>query len=592
MSDAITPQLTFPGASSWPIYVHGGAVLVACLLIWQLIRWERRLVPAHVGWMLLALRLAALGVILLALLKPTWAWVIDRERSGRVVVAIDVSQSMQTSDLHATAAERLRWLTGIGWLGGKTPLPPPPEEPIVDQTVLPPAPDGIDDTTWRELNSRLSQLSRAEVARRTMVEGSNSLWQQLQRLATVQLQAFAGSSITVSEDDVAALVATPPAAVVPDSTRISGLLTASAAGDSQSPLLGIILLTDGRDADATASMSLARSLGQGGVPIFPVIVGSTERPKDLSILSVDTPLAVYRGDKPRIKVMVSTSGFSGQSLDVTLEAVDPNSEFQPQTRTIAAADAPQLLEFDLPAEQLGERKYRLSLPEWVGETRTDNNRREFALQVVDDRTRVLLVDEEPRWEFRYLGPGDHRRCIALTCFGRALAKPRPLRFRTGWDAGPRCREKVASLGDQFPGLTKFAAGDRPSGRDCSRYGCRRPDVARLDVVADSRWRATDLPATGDGRGDESPCVGSVAGGQLGHLRSPQTRRHGVGVWTSGGSGRRGPSDGSSALRTGAGPLDRHRQHVALEVSQRRPVPSSLLGAIGALRRGIEVIGGE
>ncbi len=402
MSEAISPQLTFPGASSWLLSVHAAAVVLACLLIWRLLLWERRLVPASVGWMLLVLRVTALGVVLVALLKPTWAWVIDRERSGRVVVAIDVSQSMQTSDPHATAAERLRWLAAIGWLSGDTPLPPPPAEPVLDQTVLPPAPDGMDDATWRELTSRLSTLPRAEVARRTVFDGSEALWVQLQRLVAPQFQVFAGTAVSAAMDDAPELVTTPPPALLLDTTRLASPLTAASAGDSAAPLLGIVLLTDGRDADAASSIALARSLGQGGVPVFPVIVGSTERPKDLSILSVDTPLAVYRGDKPRVKVMISTSGFSGKSLEITLESTTPGAEFPPQTRTILAADAAQLVEFDLPAEALGERRYRLTLPEWSGETRTDNNRREFSLQVVDDRTRVLLVDGEPRWEFRYL----------------------------------------------------------------------------------------------------------------------------------------------------------------------------------------------
>lgn len=402
MPDAISPQLTLPGAASWMFCIHAAAVMLACLLIWRLLLWERRLVPAAVGWMLLVLRVTALGLVLIALLKPTWAWVIDRELSGRIVVAMDVSQSMQTSDLHATAAERLRWLAAVGWLSGDTPLPPPPAEPMPDQSVLPPAPEGIDDATWRELTTRLASLSRAEVARRTIFDGSEALWTQLQRLVTPQLQIFAGTSISAAKEDAADLVTTPPPALLVDTTRLASPLLTASVGDADSPLLGIVMFTDGRDADASSTLALARSLGQGGVPIFPVIVGSTERPKDLSILSIDTPLAVYRGDQPRVKVMVSTSGFSGKSLEVTLEAVTPGEDNRPQTRTITAVDSAQLVEFDLPAEELGDRRYRVSLPEWTGETRTDNNRRELSLQVVDDRTRVLLVDGEPRWEFRYL----------------------------------------------------------------------------------------------------------------------------------------------------------------------------------------------
>jgi len=37
-----------------------------------------------------------------------------------------------------------------------------------------------------------------------------------------------------------------------------------------------------------------------------------------------------------------------------------------------------------------------------GETREDNNDKNFAINIVDDKSHVLLVEETARWEFRYL----------------------------------------------------------------------------------------------------------------------------------------------------------------------------------------------
>ena len=37
-----------------------------------------------------------------------------------------------------------------------------------------------------------------------------------------------------------------------------------------------------------------------------------------------------------------------------------------------------------------------------GDVRPDNDREAVVVQVADDKARVLLVDGEPRWEFRYL----------------------------------------------------------------------------------------------------------------------------------------------------------------------------------------------
>ena len=37
-----------------------------------------------------------------------------------------------------------------------------------------------------------------------------------------------------------------------------------------------------------------------------------------------------------------------------------------------------------------------------GETRDDNNQRSFAVEIVDDQSHVLLIEDEARWEFRFI----------------------------------------------------------------------------------------------------------------------------------------------------------------------------------------------
>src|SRR5262249_49142647 len=44
----------------------------------------------------------------------------------------------------------------------------------------------------------------------------------------------------------------------------------------------------------------------------------------------------------------------------------------------------------------------------AGETRTDNNGRPVAINVADDKAKVLVIDGEARWEFHYLQSALHR----------------------------------------------------------------------------------------------------------------------------------------------------------------------------------------
>ena len=98
----VTQRLVFHGLESALWVTALGLVLVgaiACVVI--LFRYERQLIAKKLGNTLLALRLAVLAVLAVILLEPVLAWTLDLEKSGRIVVAVDVSQSMETKDEQA-----------------------------------------------------------------------------------------------------------------------------------------------------------------------------------------------------------------------------------------------------------------------------------------------------------------------------------------------------------------------------------------------------------------------------------------------------------------------------------------------------------
>ena len=111
-------RLIFSGAKS-PIWVLSAVLsIVAVLLlsIW-LMRLERRVVSRSVGWVLLGLRVAVLGVTLSLLLKPVLTTQLDVTQRGRVIVAVDASRSMEIHDANAPLVEKLRWAQALGMLG-------------------------------------------------------------------------------------------------------------------------------------------------------------------------------------------------------------------------------------------------------------------------------------------------------------------------------------------------------------------------------------------------------------------------------------------------------------------------------------------
>ena len=104
--------LSFPG-SEFPLVLRIGFFLLCvgvpiALVLW-LYRYEAKLVRTKTALTLLGLRLAALCLLLfLGLLQPIIVRHTRQELPGRVVVAVDRSDSMDVTDPQRPAVEKLR----------------------------------------------------------------------------------------------------------------------------------------------------------------------------------------------------------------------------------------------------------------------------------------------------------------------------------------------------------------------------------------------------------------------------------------------------------------------------------------------------
>src|SRR4051812_5172516 len=72
--------------------------LVALMLVLVLYGYERRLVSRRLGLGLLALRIVAAVALVLALFEPIAARTYRETVRGRVIVGVDLSESMATAD--------------------------------------------------------------------------------------------------------------------------------------------------------------------------------------------------------------------------------------------------------------------------------------------------------------------------------------------------------------------------------------------------------------------------------------------------------------------------------------------------------------
>lgn len=402
--------------ASWASLAILACVAVAAALVVLLSRYERRLIPAPVGYGLLVLRLAVIAVLWLALLQPVLTWTIDRERTGKVIVAVDLSESMATTDKIASPAEKLRTALGLGMLGNEsnrerlqqwlTTYEAGREPHLLSDNEGTEAERRADRTLKELLDGafrELDRVPRVEIARRLLSEKPDGWLNELSKSFLVEFRVFGGKSLPTELETLAETVQQPPDGLAPTLTNLTSALDA-ASSDQESPIRAFVVLSDGRETSGGDPVTAARRWRDLNAAIYPVLIGSERRPQDIVLESVDVPPTAYLNDKPLMKVTFLAAGFEGEGLNITVEKKD--GEAQSKLVTVPKSDSglpPSVTaEFPLDATVLGRFEYTVRTDVKPGETRDDNNARDFTLTVIDDKARVLLVDGEARWEFRYL----------------------------------------------------------------------------------------------------------------------------------------------------------------------------------------------
>lgn len=400
--------------SGWTI-VSVCAVLVVLVSIILLFRYERRLVSHGIGNALMALRISALILILLTFLEPVLTWSFNTEKTGRLIVALDVSDSMNTQDRHASKLEKLQLARALKMIGNDQidarldrweAAYAAGEEPAwveESETANPEKRTQLAESRRENLEmifDEIDQMSRKEIAQKLLTNPAHPILDQLKQRGDIDLVLFAGDAVPTEQTTLENSLAEVPDQVHMELSNLSQALKAAGSGSESgnSPISGYILLTDGRDNSQLDPVSTAEQLGQMKVPVYPVLLGSANQPKDISVSALDYPQTAFKDDKPLLKARIGTSGFEGQDVRVALMQGDQELA----VKLFKSSGVSQLLEFELGSDKPGRQEYRLETDILPGETREDNNEKTFAINFVDDKSHVLLVEETARWEFRFL----------------------------------------------------------------------------------------------------------------------------------------------------------------------------------------------
>ena len=174
-------------------------------------------------------------------------------------------------------------------------------------------------------------------------------------------------------------------------------------------LSGIVVVTDG-GSNAGVEPETANSVARAQkVRIIAVGVGSTERPVNLQLVKLQAPTDVHVGDPYEISAFVQGQGLAQQTATVELLAKPEGVDVEP---TLVETRDALLLEDGVPVEIKFERNptdagtleflVRARTKTAVRELSDDDNERRKTINVVDRKTRVLLIAGGPMRDYRFV----------------------------------------------------------------------------------------------------------------------------------------------------------------------------------------------
>jgi len=279
-----------------------------------------------------------------------------------------------------------------------------------------------DNSQGLKIKDRGQSQSRGEQVKKWLADDGDGKWQQT-LAETFQLRRYAFDArlqpvSTYEELDFNG-----------SATALHSALNNIAERYRGQPLAGILLVTDGNATDAAGSFDIA-----GFPPIYPVVVGSDDVPRDLSLQKVAVSQTAFEDAPVTIQADVNADGFRGDEIVAQLFD-SAGKKIEEQKQRADRSDQTLPFRFRLKPTERGLNFYEVraaardDLNNPTNKTSEATVANNVRAAVVDRGTgpyRILYVSGRPNWEFKFLNRAlaedDQIQLIALIRIARRERK--------------------------------------------------------------------------------------------------------------------------------------------------------------------------
>jgi len=225
--------------------------------------------------------------------------------------------------------------------------------------------------------------------REKLTAGPEPLIEKLSRDYDLRLIRFGTSLEPIAAGSLPGLQAQDPG------TRLVELLQAAAR--DRAAQSAIVVFSDGIANGAQTSIEGMAPLP---VPVFAVGVGEAQGFTDVRITKLGAPDFAFRSREFKIDLTIQASGMKGKTVPlffnrgrnlITSRSVTIDDDLFEQKVTLAFTP-----------KELGTHGFSVSIPAQVGEQITQNNHKDFKVEVRRDKIRILTLSGSPAWNYRFL----------------------------------------------------------------------------------------------------------------------------------------------------------------------------------------------
>lgn len=183
-------------------------------------------------------------------------------------------------------------------------------------------------------------------------------------------------------------------------TRIGEGLKQVMAEASSLPIGAVVLLSDGAENSGGIDLETLSEIRQRRIPVHTVGFGREQFERDLEITDVQLPARALADSRLSAQVSLRQTGYSGKKARLSVR--DGSKVLASQEITLKADGAQQTETILFNAGVAGARTVRVSVDPLPNEENPNNNAVTRLVNVEAFKPRILYIEGEPRWEFKFI----------------------------------------------------------------------------------------------------------------------------------------------------------------------------------------------